>query len=63
MSSVMERKSMSAQTPIHAPQYCVLYLKGGKEKRTAWFSRERAQKALAILRAKYGERNAICYMD
>ena len=51
------------QVPIHAPQYCVMYLKTGKEKRTAWMSRERAHKALHIMQAKYGERNAIVYMD
>lgn len=51
------------QAPIHAPQYCVMYLKAGKEKRTAWMSRERAHKALHIMQTKYGERNAIVYMD
>lgn len=49
--------------PIHAPQYCVLYAKDGVERKSAWMSRERAHKALQIMRAKYGERNAICYMD
>jgi len=49
--------------PIHAPQYCVFYLKEGQEQRTAWMSQGRAHKALEIMRAKYGQKNAICYMD
>ena len=59
----MKRKHNRNQTPIHAPQYCVIYLKDGKEKRGAWMSRERAQQAAAIMRAKYGERSATVYMD
>ncbi|WP_373190471.1 hypothetical protein [Halomonas sp.] len=51
------------QTPIHAPQYCVMYLKDGKEKRGAWMNRERAHQAAAMMRAKYGERNVTVYMD
>lgn len=51
------------QTPIHAPQYCVLYLKDGKEERGPWMSKERAHEAAAMMRAKYGERNVTVYMD
>jgi len=51
------------QPPIHAPQYCVLYIKEGKEHRTPWFSHSRAQKALTIMQAKYGKQKAIIYRD
>jgi len=51
------------QAPVHAPQYCVFYLKEGKQEQTAWMSQGRAHKALEIMRAKYGQRNAIIYMD
>lgn len=44
------------------PRSCVLYTKGGIEHRTAWFSsRERARKALAIIKNKYGA--AVLYVD
>lgn len=59
----MQQRPHHNQAPIHAPQYCVIYLKDGKQKRGAWMSRERAHKAAAMMRAKYGERNAIVYMD
>ena len=51
------------QAPVTAPMCCVLYLENGREKRTAWMSRERAQKAATLMQAKYGERNAIVYVD
>jgi len=51
------------QTPIHAPQYRVLYLKDGKQKRGAWMNRERAEQAASMMRAKYGDRNVTIYMD
>lgn len=54
---------MRNQTPIHCPQYRVIYLKEGKEKRGAWMSRERAHKAAEMMQAKYGQRNAIVYVD
>jgi len=42
----------------------VIYLKNGKEKRSAWFLDEtRARKALQIIQSKYGEKNAILYRD
>lgn len=57
------KKPARTQPPVNSPQCCVVYLEGGKEKRTAWMSRERATQALAVMRAKYGERNAIVYVD
>lgn len=49
--------------PVHMPQFCVFYAKDGQEHKTAWMSRERAHQAAAMMRAKYGEQNAIVYMD
>lgn len=41
---------------------CVLYLKDKVEYRTAWFySKQRAEKALEIIKAKFGQ--AIIYID
>lgn len=56
-------RTTRSQAPVTAPKCCVLYLENGREKRTAWMSREQAHKALAIMKAKYGERNAIVYLD
>lgn len=45
-------------------RFCVLYLKERKEHRTAWFkSRELAHVALRLIRKKYGDKNAIVYID
>lgn len=42
--------------------FCVLYLRGGKERRSPWFSaRSRAHLARELLAAKYGP--AIVYID
>ena len=52
------------QTPISSPRYCVMYLKDGKEHCSAWlYRKEFAQQGLAMMCAKYGERNAIIYVD
>ncbi|MFM9881118.1 MAG: hypothetical protein ACKVOO_12000 [Burkholderiaceae bacterium] len=52
------------QTPISTPRYRVLYLKNGREHRSPWLYREKiAQQGLAMMQAKYGERNAIIYVD
>ena len=41
---------------------CVVYVKDRTEQRTAWFStRERAQRALSIIKRRYG--NGIVYVD
>ncbi len=43
-------------------KYCVLYMKDGKEKRSAWFSsRARAHQAREIIAANYGA--ALVYVD
>lgn len=63
MNRAVKRARHRNQTPIHAPQYRVLYLKDGKEKRGAWMSLERAEQAASMMRAKYGERNVTVYMD
>lgn len=52
------------QAPIRAPRYRVLYLKEGREHGTAWFHhRDHAQRALAAMQRRFGERNAIIYVD
>lgn len=41
---------------------CVLYLKDGREHRSPWFvSPSRAQRALAVMRRRYGA--AVLYRD
>lgn len=41
---------------------CVVYVKNRTEHRTAWFAtRERAQRALSIIKRRYG--NGIVYVD
>lgn len=41
---------------------CVIYVKGGREHRTAWFTcGERARRALGIMRQRYGA--AVIYRD
>lgn len=58
-----DRDRTARQAPIGWPR-CVMYLKNGKEHRTAWFSKEEnAQRALEIMRAKYGAKKAIIYLD
>lgn len=45
-------------------RYRVLYLKDRKEHKTPWFKvRERADIALKLMQQKYGEKNAIIYVD
>lgn len=59
-----DRRRTVMQTPISTPRYRVMYLKNGKEHRSSWLYREEhAQQGLAMMRAKYGERNAIIYVD
>lgn len=46
------------------PRICVLYLIGRVEHRTPWYSSvERAQRALAVIRRRYGASSAILYRD
>lgn len=53
-----DRLRTALQAPIGPLRVCVLYLVNGKEQRTPWFhSYERANQALRIMAAKYGERN------
>lgn len=41
---------------------CILYLKGGREHRSPWFtSPSRAQRALAVMQRRYGA--AVMYRD
>ncbi len=52
------------QAPISAPRYKVIYIAGGKERQSAWlYSEVHAQQGLAMMKAKYGEKNAIIYVD
>lgn len=54
----------ATQAAISATKYCVLYLKGGREHRTPWFSRrDNAQRALEIMRRRYGQNSAIIWLD
>ena len=59
----MDKASLPAvATGPTCTRRCVIYLKDRTEHRTAWFSnRDRAQRALAIVRARYG--NGIVYVD
>jgi len=44
-------------------KYCVLYLVAGRERRSPWFlDQARAQRALEIIKRRYGDR-AIIYWD
>jgi hypothetical protein len=57
-------RNQARQAPISAPRYSVFYLVGGKERRTPWFSKKRnADRALSIMKAKYGDKNAIVFLD
>lgn len=52
------------QQPISAPRYCVMYLVNGRERQSAWlYDRDHAHKGLQMMQAKYGDRNAIIYVD
>lgn len=52
------------QHPISAPRYKVMYLVNGKERQSAWLYDEvHAQQGLAMMQAKYGDKNAIIYVD
>ena len=52
------------QQPISAPRYCVMYLANGRERKSAWlYNLDRARKGLQMMQAKYGDRNAIIYVD
>lgn len=47
-----------------ASRLCVIFLVGHVEHRSAWYSStDRAQRALTILRKRYGAGNAILYRD
>ena len=59
-----DRRRTVKKMPIATPHYRVMYLKNGKEHCSAWlYRKEHAQQGLAMMRAKYGERNAIIYVD
>jgi hypothetical protein len=47
-------------------KYCVIYLKHGthQECRTPWFyNKARARQALQVIQRRWGERNAVLYID
>ena len=49
---------------LRGHKFAVHYLKGGREHRFPWFLNEAtAYRALAIMQGKYGQRNAIIYVD
>lgn len=57
-------RCLTSHAPIAATRYCVVYLKQRKEYRTAWLYRhDHAQRALEIVQRRYGEKNAIIYVD
>ncbi len=52
------------QQPISAPRYCVMYMVNGRERKSAWlYNNDRARKGLQMMQRKYGDRNAIIYVD
>ena len=55
-----DRRRTVLPGPIASPRVCVMYLKNGKEHRSAWLYREEyARQGLAMTQAKYGQKNAI----
>ena len=59
-----DKNRTALQAPLSETKSCVFYLKDKKEFRTAWFYRpENAQRALQVMKNKYGEKNAIIYRD
>lgn len=59
-----DKKRTALQSPISQTKLCIFYLKNHVQHKSPWFySNDRANKALEILRAKYGESNAIIYRD
>lgn len=59
-----DKNRTALQTPLSRTKNCVLYLKDKKEFRTAWFYRlENAERALQVMKKKYGDKNAIIYLD
>lgn len=56
--------TQALQAPIAAPRYKVMYLVNGKERQSPWLYKEdHAQQGLAMMKAKYGAKNAIIYVD
>lgn len=52
------------QQPISTPRYRIMYLVNGRERKSAWlYNSALAQRGLQMMRVKYGERNAIIYVD
>jgi hypothetical protein len=59
-----DRLRTSLQAPISAPKYRVMYLKNGREYKSAWlYNEERAVQGLRAMQAKYGDRSAIIFVD
>jgi hypothetical protein len=52
------------QPPIAAPRYRVIYLAHGRERKSAWlYNSDHARAGLQMMQAKYGQRNAVIYVD
>lgn len=65
-SKIMERlaRRTAVQSPISQHKCRVMYLVGGKQRKSPWFyTIEHAQTALLMMKKKYGDRNAILYRD
>lgn len=59
-----DRMRTAVQAPLSDQKLCVLYVVNKREKRSPWFYKpERARQALALMQAKYGQRNCILYRD
>ncbi|OPF63884.1 hypothetical protein [Hydrogenophaga sp. H7] len=59
-----DRMRTACQAPLSSNKLCVLYVVNRREKQSPWFyTPERAQQALALMQAKYGERNCILFRD
>lgn len=59
-----DKTRTAMQSPISSTKFRIFYSKNQIEHKSPWFYRaEHAQKALGILKAKYGEDKAIIYRD
>lgn len=59
-----DRRRTALQTPIASAKYRVIYVVGGKERKSSWlYTEQRAKKAFDLMQAKHGQSSAIIYMD
>lgn len=59
-----DRMRTVLQQPISTPRYRVMYLVDRRERQSAWlYNADHARQGLRMMQAKYGQRNAIIYVD